>query len=70
MLAQTLAKYAAAGVLLASVFYLVLEGKVEASEYVILVIAGLAALGVTRPGLPAASPPSPTAPTTTEGVKS
>lgn len=78
-------KYLGAGLLLASVFYLVIIGKVQPTEYLLLVGTALAALGINRvpgfvatPGLSSASPtpsprisPSPTtAPaTTTEGVK-
>ena len=49
---KTIAKYGSGVAIYGSVFYLVLAGKIPASEYLGLATAGLAALGYHVASLP------------------
>lgn len=71
MIGDKLLKFIAAGALLASVFYLVILGMVQPTEYLLLVGTALAALGINRIPAQPAPPPSPTIqqPQPTEGAK-
>ncbi len=57
-------KYASAGVLIGSLFYLVLIGKMQASDYQTLATTALGALGGFHAGANRANPTQPPRPGT------
>lgn len=59
MTLDAIVKYVGAGLMLASLYYLVLAGSLAASEYVGLVTGIFAALGIYHSNKPAASAVDP-----------